>query len=137
MLNNFENKVALITGAASGLGLAIAQKLAEYGVKLALLDKNREGLLRIQSQLQGENEIYSPDVTLEQQVKMTIAEVQQRFGTIHILINSAGIVGETNIKSHDVVTENIKRVMDVNFIGSFLTSKYCLPLMLQQDYGRI
>ncbi len=137
MLNNFENKVALITGAASGLGHAIAQKLAERGVKLALLDKNKEELSKVQSQLPGENEIYSADVTSELQVKATIDDIQKRFGTVHILINSAGIVGDTNIKSHDAATENIKKVMDVNFIGSFLTSKYCLPLMLDQDYGRI
>ncbi len=137
MLNNFKNKVAVITGAASGLGLTIAQKLSGEGVKLALLDINEEALLKAQSQLSGEIEIYAIDVTLEQQVKTTFKEVQKKFGSVHILINCAGIVGETNIKSHDATTENIKKVMDVNFIGSFLTSKYCLPIMQQQAYGRI
>lgn len=137
MLNNFGNKVAVITGAASGLGLAIAEKLAGYGVKLALLDTNHDELLKVQAQLQGENEIYPVDVRVEDAIKRTIDEVQKKFGTIHILINSAGIVGETNIRSHETETENIKAVMDVNFMGSFLTSKYCLPIMLQQVYGRI
>ncbi|TMM57144.1 SDR family oxidoreductase [Maribacter algarum] len=137
MLNNSENKVALITGAASGLGFAIAQKLTESGVKLALLDIDNEQLSKVKSLLHGENEVYPADVTAEQEVKSVIEAVQNRFGTIHILINSAGIVGKTNIKSHDAATENIKKVMDVNFMGSFLTSKYCLPLMLEQDYGRI
>ena len=137
MGNNFENKVAVITGAASGLGLAIAQKLTEYGVKLALLDTNKEALLKVQAQLQGESQIYSVDVQEEEQVKTAIQEIQKEFGALHILINSAGIVGDTNIKSHETETRNLKKVLDVNFIGSFLTSKNCIPIMLQQDYGRI
>lgn len=137
MFNNFKNKVAIVTGAASGLGMAIAHKLSEHGVELALLDKNEDTLLGLQASLQNPNEVYPIDITDEQQVKTTIRSIHQRFGAVHILINSAGIVGETNVKSHLAATENIKAVMDVNYVGSFLTSKYCLPLMLQQDYGRI
>lgn len=137
MPSNFENKVAVITGPASGLGYAIAQKLAEYGAKLALLDTNKEALLRVQGQLPVEPYIRQVDVCDERQVQAAIDDIKNKFGTIHILINSAGITGITNVKSHDVLTANIKTVMDVNFIGSFLTSKYCLPIMLQQDYGRI
>ncbi len=137
MVNNFENKVAVITGAASGLGLAIAQKLGAYGVKLALLDNNKAALLKVQAQLQFESQIYPVDVSAEQQVKTVIDDVQNKFGAIHILVNSAGITGTTNVKSHDTETANLRTVLDVNFIGSFLTSKYCIPIMLQQDYGRI
>ena len=137
MNNNFEGKVAVITGAASGLGWAITQKLADYGVKLALLDANQDELLKLQTQLQGDYKTYPVDVRDEDEIKRTIAEIQKNFGVLHILINCAGIVGQTNIKSHDTITENIKKVMDVNFMGSYLTSKYCLPIMLQQDYGRI
>lgn len=137
MENNFENKVAVITEAASALGLAIAQELAKFGVRLALLDTNTKALLKLQSQLQCECYCYSIDIRIEQQVKAAINEIQEKFGTIHILINSAGITGTTNIKSHNTETDNLQNVMDVNFIGSFLTSKYCLPVMLQQDYGRI
>lgn len=137
MTYHFEKQVAIITGAASGLGLAIARRLSEQGVTLALLDKNEEALLNVQTSLPNSTEVYSIDITDEQQVKTTVQSIYERFGAVHILINSAGIVGETNVKSHMAATKNIKDVMDVNYIGSFLTSKYCLPLMLQQDYGRI
>ena len=137
MNNSFENKVAIITGAASGLGLAIVKKLNSLNVKLALLDKNKEALQKIQSSLGGDNEVYALDITSEQQVKETIASIAQRFGTIHILINSAGITGKTNVKTHNTETENLRSVMEVNFMGSFFASKYVLPVMLQNNYGRI
>ena len=137
MNNSFENKVAIITGAASGLGLAIVKKLNSLNVKLALLDKNKEALQKIQSSLGGDNEVYAVDITSEQQVKETIASIAQRFGTIHILINSAGITGKTNVKTHNTETENLRSVMEVNFMGSFFATKYVLPVMLQNNYGRI
>ena len=134
---DFTNKVAVITGAASGLGLAIAKKLSHQQAKLALLDKNEHDLLKAQYQLKSENEIYTIDITDEEAVRYTIDKIIRRFGSIDILINSAGITGKTNIKSHDTDTGNLRQVMDVNFMGSFFTSKYVLPAMLKKNYGRI
>ena len=70
-------------------------------------------------------------------MKKAVEEVASEFGTIDILINSAGVTGKTGIKSHEVENANLKSVFDINFGGSFLTSKYVLPLMLKNDYGRI
>ena len=137
MPKGFENSVAVITGAASGLGLAMAKKLSQLKVRLALLDSNENSLLKIKPEFQGEVKIYAVDVTSEDKVKKVVDEVANEFGTIDILINCAGITGKTNIKSHQVDNADMKSVFDVNFTGSFNTSKHVLPWMLKNNYGRI
>ena len=137
MYKDFENSVAIITGAASGLGLAIAKKLSQLKVRLILFDSNKASLLKIKPEFQEEVKLYTVDVTLEDEVKKAIDEAANEFGSIDILINSAGITGKTNIKSHEVEYADLKSVFDVNFTGSFFTSKHVLPWMLKNGYGRI
>jgi 2-dehydro-3-deoxy-L-rhamnonate dehydrogenase (NAD+) len=133
MKNNlFKNQVAIITGAASGLGLAIAKKLDSLGVKLALFDLQTSDHL-----FANTSKWYKVDVTDENTVGKTIDEVISDFSTIHVLVNCAGITGLTNLKSHLVATENLEMVFNINFMGSFFTSKYVLPIMLANKYGRI
>lgn len=137
MNHTFTNQIGIITGAASGLGLAIAVKLSGSGVKLMLIDRDEEGLKKVASQLNSEIELCSTDITNEEEVKQLIEKAEKRFGRIDILINSAGISGKTNIKSHEVDTVNLRLVFDVNFMGSYYTSKHTLPVMLKNNYGRI
>lgn len=136
-MRSYKNQVAIITGAASGLGAAIAVRLSMEGVKLALLDQNGEKLLQLATQLSTETKTYLLDITNESLVQQTIDNIQQHFGAIDILVNSAGITGKTNIQSHHTDTEDIRKVFEINYYGSYFTSKYVLPYMLHQNYGRI
>jgi 2-dehydro-3-deoxy-L-rhamnonate dehydrogenase (NAD+) len=136
-MRSYKGQTAIITGAASGIGIAVAKRLSSEGVKLALLDLNIEKLEEIANLFPAGTMIYELDITDEEQVKDTVQQVRLHFGSVDILVNSAGITGQTNIKSHDTLTQDVRKVFDVNYFGSYYTSKYVLPYMLEQDYGRV
>jgi len=130
-------QVAIVTGAASGLGLAIAKKLHADGAHVALLDLNADALQTAAKEV-GENALtFAIDLTKQDQVESVVSQVAERFGRIDILVNSAGVTGATNIKSHEVETANLRFVFDVNFMASFFTARAVLPWMLKRNYGRI
>lgn len=127
----------MVTGAAAGLGLSIAQRLAGEGAKVAMCDMQKALLTKAAKQV-GENaKAFQLDVTDEAQVAKVIKKIAKEFGRIDILVNSAGVTGKTGIKTHEVELDNFKFVFDVNVNGCFLTSRAVLPLMLEQNYGRI
>jgi len=130
-------KTAVVTGAASGIGLAIAIKLSQQNIRLALFDKDREALNKAATFISGETSLFTVDIAIEEDVRAAIEMVIEKYGSIEILINRAGITGKTNIKSHETDLENMQAVFAVNFTGSFLMSKYILPYMLNKNYGRI
>src|SRR5690606_20315374 len=118
-----------------GIGLQIGAGLLQNGAKVVLMDKNTDV-----ANVDRQNEnllLLEVDVTVEHDVKAGIEKIINKYGRIDILINSAGITGQTNIKSHLVQTENLQKVFEVNFMGSWYTSKYVIPQMLEQNYGRI
>lgn len=137
MNKELKGQVAIITGAASGLGLAIAYELSQHGVHLGLIDQNNDGLQKIKEKIQDDIDFYAIDICSEADVEQAISKIGKKFGRIDILVNCAGITGKTNIKSHEVATDNLRRVFDVNFMGSWYTSKYVIPWMLKNKYGRI
>jgi NAD(P)-dependent dehydrogenase (short-subunit alcohol dehydrogenase family) len=135
MYEGLKGQVAVITGGASGLGLSIARALAAHGVKLALIDRNQAVLDDLKKDLSFSS--WAIDVTREEEVVRAVAEIAASFGRIDILINSAGVTGKTNVPSHETDPDDVRKVFDINFMGSYLTSRYCLPVMLSRQYGRI
>jgi len=136
-MNDFSGQVALVTGAASGLGLAIAQKLHAEGAHVALLDLNAQALEGAARSMGPSAIPFCVDLTKQDQVEIVIDQIAERFERIDILVNSAGVTGKTNIKSHEVDAANLRFVFDVNFMASYFTARAVLPHMLKRNYGRI
>lgn len=137
MSTELEGQVAIVTGAASGLGLYIATELAGRGSRVVLCDLNAEALAAATQSIGSRASALALDVTNSAQVQERIDEVGQKFGRIDILVNSAGVTGKTNIRSHEADIENVRFVFDVNFMGSFFTSRAAVPWMLKRGYGRV
>lgn len=135
MYQGFKGQVAVITGGAAGLGLSIANALAKEGVRLAILDRSESALAAMRDSFAFEP--YVVDISAEEQVRKAIRDVAALFGRIDVLVNSAGITGMTNIKSHETDTADVRKVFDVNFMGSYFSSRFTIPVMLKNNYGRI
>lgn len=130
------NQTAVVTGAASGIGKAIAFKLMENGARVYAFDLN-EGLLKKYFSNNSQSIPVAVDVTDQQQVNDQVNAIIGKEKKIDILVNCVGITGITNIKSHEVAIENLKLVFDVNFMSCVYTSQAVIPNMLQHHYGRI
>jgi len=134
---NWNEQQAIITGGASGIGLAIVKKLHGLGVKVVLCDLNLQSLEAAKKTVGNNARTLCMDVTNLMAVEAAIGGLVKESGPIDILVNSAGVTGITNVKSHEVDPANVDFVFRVNFFGSYHTSRVVLPGMLQQKYGRI
>ena len=136
-MQQFLNQTALVTGAASGLGTAITRKLIQLGATVALVDINLEALKPIATQL-GENAIpFQMDITDEMEVYNVVKSILEKLGKIDILVNAAGITGQTNTPTHEMPITMVRKVFEVNFWGALYLTKAVLPSMLANNYGRI
>lgn len=134
---NFKDQVAVITGAASGIGLSIAKKLLGLDAKVCVLDLNSDEASKIYAEYGDRVLVIGIDITKQPEVEKAILRVADKWNRLDILINCAGITGITNVKSHEVNAENLQKVFAINFMASFYTAQAVLPQMLKQNYGRI
>ena len=135
---SLEGKVALVTGAAYGIGLAIAQALAEAGAKIVYNCSRQETLDRgaaAYKELGIDAKGYLCDVTDEAQVKAMVADVEKNIGVIDILVNNAGII--KRIPMEEMAAEDFRRVIDVDLIGPFICAKAVIPGMIKKGHGKI
>lgn len=131
-------KVAVVTGASSGLGADAARAYAKQGADVALLARRKEKLEDVAAEIQkmGRKAIaVQCDVSNEESVKNAIDEVMKSFGKIDILLNDAGVAVRGGV--HTLTEEEWDKSMNINVKGMFLVSKYVVPEMIKQNYGKI
>ncbi|MBG9983119.1 SDR family oxidoreductase [Aerococcaceae bacterium DSM 111020] len=138
-MKKLKDKVAIITGAAGGIGIATAKLFLDEGARVALVDLSEEDLKETVQSLDvpAENILSVPaDVSKEEDVKNYIQQTIDHFGQVDILFNNAGITGiQTDLT--DIKLEDFEKVMAINTTGVFLGMKHVLPLMMEQKSGSV
>lgn len=135
---DLKGKIAVITGASSGLGSDAARDFARQGVNVALLARREEKLEAVAAECReiGVDAIaIKCDVCDEDMVKAAIDKVMEHFGHIDILLNNAGVAVRGGVDT--LTQEEWNRSMDTNVRSIFLVSKYVVPHMIEQKYGKI
>jgi len=131
-------KVSIITGGASGIGLATAKKMADFGAAVALLDINKVEGRKAEREIKeagNKTKFYKCNVSSELEVKKVVNAVKNEFGQINILFNNAGIIRHKNVL--DLDKKDWDLVLSVNLTGVFLLSKYVIPIMAAGGGGTI
>ncbi|WP_116198591.1 SDR family NAD(P)-dependent oxidoreductase [Amycolatopsis circi] len=134
----FDGKVVLITGAASGIGLAAAWRFTTEGARVMLVDVNEEAGTRAESALRaaGHDAVFHlASVTEEPAVAGAVASVRKEYGRLDVLFNNAGIVLESFGASTPF--PEWRQVLDVNLHGAFLMAKAAIPLMIEAGGGAL
>ncbi len=136
---SLQDRVAIVTGAARGIGAAITERFLKAGARVALAEIDAAEARKVAQVLDPSGQrtlVVEVDITKEAQVQTMAGQVQDHWGTIQILVNNAGIAGP-NKPLVEVSEEEWDHVSNVNLKGVFLGCKSVLPTMLKNRYGRI
>lgn len=140
-----ENRTAIITGGANGIGRATARRFAAEGARVAVWDMDDEAGLALEHEIGPERMLYTPlDVSDPDAVEAAAGQVHAAWGKIDILINNAGILRDAQfikVKNGEILSrmtlKQFDEVINVNLRGIFITTRTITPYMIQQGYGRI
>ena len=138
-MNRLNGKVCIVTGAALGIGRACALRLGEQGAQLALFDVLDDIGNALAESLQAKGvdaRYWHVDVTSEKSVKAATDGAAAHYGTLHVLVNNAGIAG-ANKPTHEITEEEWDRVQAVNVKGVFFCTKHAIPHMKRAGHGSI
>ncbi len=133
-MNQLAGKIALITGASSGIGEGVAKGFAREGAALILVARRLAELERLAASLPNAIAI-QVDVTQEDQIQKAFATTMEKFGRLDILVNNAGVFDGGPL--HELSLEAWEKVMSVNLRGPFLCTKEAMKIMREQKSGRI
>jgi len=131
-------RVAVVTGAASGIGLGVAQRLADAGHAVALLDRDGGAAKQAAADLAGAGhraEAYEVDVADRDAMEQTFARVREELGPVTILVTSAGIESFQSVL--DITPESWERVLSINLTGTFTSMQLAAADMIAAGWGRI
>lgn len=131
MMNKLQNKVAIITGAASGIGKASAIRLAKSGAKIGLIDLKEENAGKVKEEIEangGEALVTDTDISKAQEVEASIQTIIDEWGQIDFVFANAGINGRI-APIEDLTPEDWEQTLAINLKGTFLTVKYAIPHM--------
>lgn len=137
-MKNLQDRVAVVTGAASGIGRALAVQLADAGCRLALADLNEAGLKETADKLRDDGHdvlTRKLDVADREAFYHFADEVMDRFGTVHLVINNAGVALGATVE--DMTYEDFEWLMGINFWGVVYGTKAFLPHLKQAEEGHI
>ena len=136
-MNDLTGKVALVTGAGTGLGRAIAIQLAEKGATVALNGRREEKLQEVKKEIGERAIILAGDASDESAVEQLLASLkQQTDGKLDILVNNAGGVGVVK-RIEDVSLADWQKIINLNATTQFVMTKACLPLLRDSGSGKI
>ena len=137
-LFSLEGKVALVTGAAYGIGFAIAEAYAKAGAKIAFNCRSQHHMDQALADYKAKGidaKGYICDVTDEEQVKNMVADIEKELGVIDILVNNAGII--KRIPMCEMSAAEFRQVIDVDLNAPFIVSKAVIPSMIKKGHGKI
>ena len=134
---NLDGKVAIISGASSGIGLATAQVLSAYGAKVMMLDVNENGMAEAQKIKDAGREaaFYKCNVTSLENCREVISQIEKDYGRIDILFNNAGVIVRKTVE--DLEEKEWDFVINVGLKGTYLLSKFVIPVMRKTGGGSI
>ncbi|MFW6013095.1 MAG: SDR family NAD(P)-dependent oxidoreductase [Candidatus Bipolaricaulota bacterium] len=135
---SLSSKISLVTGAASGIGRGIAERMAGVGAKVAVVDKDRNRGKKTVSQIEnrgGSAAFFECDVTSSRECKEVVEAVDDHFGHLDILVNNAGVIVRKGVV--DLSEEEWDKVLAVNLKGVYLLSKYSIPRMAATQGGTV
>jgi len=136
-MGRLDNRVAIITGAGQGIGLAYAKRFLDEGAKVVVAEINEDRAASAMEQLDklGDTAFVQTDISDEPSTLACAAKTKEQFGGIDILVNNAALYYDIDNERNDY--EYLQKVFSVNLHGAWLMARACAPTMVEQSWGRI